>query len=352
LINSGYQKGSKVARLEESGVKGKMKLVWYCSFAPKVFITTFMELPHDTVSRCIEIMIQRASTIDAPNYEERWSKKDRELKLKKIREMAFLFRLKYGSEVARLGSENWKETLDISNAFSGLRNRDQEIFGPLAILCLKFKPLWKDDLAKYISKNIEMKTQLDPTPVNNVLWALRDMYQELTANKRIFVGEDNAMALISDDKGEKGPEMFVAIAAIETKINSMSDMINLGRNPKSSIGKVLKDLGFTVSVRRQFQSMTCMCRVIGVDQLQDRCMRYLGRGLGDSTQDSALSQHEKANIVKDVLLNHEKTGIKIEHLIADCSGKVPEKEVRGFLKDLKEQGYIIVKGDGVIQWIV
>ena len=171
VINSGYQRGVGVIRFRErSGQFGNMIAETFDTYGPKVIIATKGRIPRDTQSRCVEIMMQRAPRgSEYPDYAARWDEANprtevpyRIEKLEKIREMMAIFRLKYGAEIKKIsGKSRWRDELDHTGAFASLRNRDLEIFKPLIILCLKYKPEWTDLVAKYIREFVEMRAKTE-----------------------------------------------------------------------------------------------------------------------------------------------------------------------------------------------
>lgn len=340
LINTGFQAGGgRAPRMIDLG-GGKYKTEWFDSYAPKIFITTYSSIPGDTQSRCIEIIMQKAKA-DDDDYGDRWFEPDRKRKLADIREMGALFRFKCGRELNEIsGNSNWRQKLDTTDTFLGIKNRELEIFRPLVILCLKYIPEWKDELSRYIRKYADMRSKLEPTDVNAILFALREIYKEVR-NGWYHVAEEELYVEFGEDE-VFGEVMYVPIKAIVHKIESTSDVVDFGRNPNSRVGLKLKDLGFTGAIRRKFG----VVRVIKVSDLRDACETYLGMGLskGDDEDDrEELSLGEKISVVRNVLLKHP-NGMTYEELRAEVVEQISHSNLDAVIKNLRTNGYIIEMG--------
>jgi len=347
LVNVGFQRGgSKVPRLVEvkGGARGEMKTILYDSFSPKVMITTTGQLPADTASRCIEIIIQRAPP-KGIDYGDRWYEPERKQRLKKIREMGFLFRLKYGKEVSDISENvNWRDELDIAQVFKGLRNRELEIFRPLVILTLKYKTKWKEMVNTYVRKYNEMRSKLEPTPVNNVLWAMRSLYNDVV-NSAFECIQDEEYGEISIEMDEiHGAVFLVPPMGIAIRVQQQTALELFGKDNKyaaSKIGKILNDLGFISGKKRTSRGMV---RIVKVKQLEDMVERYLGMKLIDADEDDGdLDNAQRVELVRDTLKDAD-DGLTWDEFLIEIDSRMTEDQLKATLKHLKDMGGIEQRG--------
>jgi len=356
LINAGFQRdGSKVTRSIEKtgGRKGDFEIRLYDSYSPKIIISTHLTIPDDTQSRCIPIMMQKAPT-KGTDYGERWNqRKKRIAKLKKIREMGYLFRLKYGSEIKKLSeNDNWRDELDIKKILKNVKNRELEVFRPLAMLCFKFMPDWDEEIAKFINKNMEMRQHIRAGLTSAVLSALKEIYQlcesyggEYVIVDRAKDGTEKELKSVLKET-QYGNTLYVPIKAIAKTIEDTTDMINLGKNPNSRIGMKLNDLGFLESRREDYG----MVRIIRGIDLSDQCEAYLGTPIGTYDDDYELSHSEKINLVRESLMQ-KVDGLTWSQLLTEVDEQIPEDELKNSLiPKLKEDGRVIIFGKRY-QWI-
>ena len=354
LVNVGFQKGgSKVPRLVEAkgGARGEMKTILYESFSPKIMITTTGQLPADTASRCIEIIIQRAPP-KGIDYGDRWYEPARKKQLKKIREMGLLFRLKYGREVADI-SENvkWRQELDTANVFRGLRNRELEIFRPLVILTLKYMPDWKEMVNIYARKYIEMRNKLEPTPINNILWAMRTLYNEVANSGFHAVHYEEWGDITLEEDEIHGMCLHIPPKAIAGRIEEQTSLELFGKDNKyaaSKIGKILNDLGFTTGEKKE-RNKKGRIRVVKVTQLADMIERYLGMSLNDKNQDNSLDQNQRVSLIREILSDN-KQGLTYDELHTEINARMTEEQMRGALKHLRGVGMVAQEGK-VLKWV-
>lgn len=354
LINAGFQKdGSKVPRLEETNKKGKMKFVLYDTYAPKVIITTHLGIPEDTMSRCIEIMMQKAPP-DRPDYGSRWNQRARKQNLRKLREMGVIFRMKYGMEIKAISeNENWRDELDAEGVFKKVRNRELEVFRPLLILCMKYMPKWIDEVKKFVRKNIEMRENLRDTFVNAILYALRAIYHDAKGFHGGYdISDEKLVVDLEEDKIE-GEIMYIPIKIIKHMISQHSDIHDMSTKGASiRVGQKLTDLGFTGVSKRTSAGIT---RVVPVRDLAELCKTYLGMPLGESDEgDYDLSQQEKMDLVKDLILENNGK-LELNELIEMVDRRIPEEDLRAVLKHMRERGHIDTiseEGEAVINWLL
>jgi len=346
LVNVGFQKGgSKVPRLQDAGKKGE-RTVLYDSFSPKIMITTSGTLPDDTASRCIKIIMQKAPPASA-DYGERWYNPDRIKHLKRIREMGLLFRLKYGMDIYEMSrNQHWREELDMTGVLKGVKNRDLQIFRPLVMLCLMYKPEWKDEIGRYIHKFIENESKNEYLgPINNVLHALRDIFTDVTTSSYHSYEDENGSVSIEDDPIQ-GHIMTVPVKAIVSKIEQQTDLDVLGKRPGVKVGYLLQELGFTSGKKRTRDGIV---RVIKVKELADRCERYIGMGLGKEHDDRELSQAERIDLVRETLLTHSE-GLTFDEIHAEVLGRIEEKSLKSILKQQCMMGYVEQRGKKFV-WV-
>jgi len=347
LINTGFQKGGgKAPRMIDLG-GGRYKTEWFDSYSPKIFITTYSNIPQDTQSRCIEIIMQRARADDV-DYGDKWFEPERKEKLKRIREMGILFRFKCGMELHKIsGQSDWRRVLDTTDTFLGIKNRELEIFRPLVIMCLKYIPEWKDELAKYIRKYTDMRNKLEPTDTNAILFALRSIYREVMHGWYSVSDEALHVELGKDDVF--GDVMYVPVRAVVEKILATTDAIDLGRNPNSRVGLKLKDLGFTNAIRRKFG----VVRVIKISDLREQVHNYLNMPLSkDNLEDERpeLSQAERIELIRDALLKKPE-GMTYDELYTELEKKMSQENFDSAIKSLRTNGYIMEMGK-VIVWVL
>jgi len=337
LVNVGFQKdGSRVPRLVETkgGSKGEMSTILYDSFAPKIMITTTGQLPADTVSRCIEIIIQRAPP-KGNDYGERWYEPERKKTLKKIREMGFMFRLLYGREIASISEDkNWRDEIDITDTFGDLKNRELEIYRPLVILALKYRPEWKTLVDIYVRKNIEMRSTLDPTPVNSILFAMRHLYNEVARSSWDTIESDELGSVEIKDDAVYGPVLVLNPKAIAVTVERQVSFNMFGDNAPSKIGKELNKLGF-YQEDKTARNRHGRVRIIKISQLEDMVERYLAMELSDKKQDERGSQAERIQLVRELLLSAGKEGMTFDELSEATSEYMTEDRLKEVLKHLK-----------------
>ena len=347
LVNSGFQKGgSKVDRLMNAGTSEE-HTVLFDSFAPKIMITTTGRLPTDTTSRCIEIIIQRAPP-KGIDYGERWYEPARKKHLQRIREKGMLFRLKHGIEIKQI-SENpkWRQELDVSNTFKGLRNRELEIFRPLIILTLKYKPDWKEMVDIYVRKFNEMRNKLEPSKTNNLLWALRSWYNEVENSGYKEVQYDEWGCVSIEEDPVYGAVLLIPPAAIAGRIEEQTSFNLFGKNPPVMIGKELNALGFTTGNARVAKGKV---RTIKVSQLADMVERYLGMSLNEDNEDNSLDQNQRVNLIREILLDAGDEGLTYNELLTEINGRMTEEQMRVATKHLRNIGHIEQKGK-TIRWL-
>lgn len=349
LVNAGFQKGgSKVDRIMNAGTTEE-KVVLYDSYAPKIMITTTGSLPGDTASRCIELIIQRAPP-KGIDYGERWYEPERKARLKKIREMGFLFRMKYGREIFDISrNPHWRDELDIAKTFDGIRNRELEIFRPLVILTLKFKPEWKELVDIYVRKYIEMRNKLQPTPINNILWAMRSLYNEVV-NSNWDAIQDDEYGEVSIEQDEiHGAVFLVPVKAIEVTVEKQTSLNLFGKHASSAIGKYLNELGFITGKKRTRMGVV---RIVKVSQLEDMIERYLGMGLVDDEGEGVLDQAQRVDLIREIMTEkkYAKEGILYDELLEEIDSRMTEEQMRSALKHLRGIGHIAQIGKAY-QWV-
>ena len=278
---------------------------------------------------------------DDDDYGDRWFEPQRKKRLAEIREQGTLFRLKCGMELAEIsGDSDWRQKLDTTDTFLGIKNRELEIFRPLVIMCLKYIPEWKDELNRYIRKYTEMRSKLAPTDINAILFALRDIYRQVK-NGWYITSEEELHVEFGEDE-VFGEVMYVPIKAIVESINNNSDVVDLGKNPNSRVGLKLKDLGFTGAIRRKFG----MVRVIKVSDLKNQCETYLNMSLskGDEEDERAeLTQGERIQLIRDILIR-KPNGMTYEELRLEVQERISHSNLDGTIKHLRTNGYIIELG--------
>lgn len=346
LVNAGFQKGgSKVDRIMNAGTKEEC-VVLFDSYSPKVMITTTGKLPADTASRCVELIIQRAPP-KGIDYGDRWYEPARKKHLKRIREMGMLFRFKHGKEILDI-SENvkWRQELDIAKVFKGLRNRELEIFRPLVILTLKYIPEWKDMVNVYIRKYTEMKNKLEPTPVHNILWAMRSFYNEVVDAKWCDVFYDEWGTISIKEDAINGALLHIPLKAIAGRIEEQTSLKLFGdKGVESKIGKILKDLGFTFGKDRTSQGTV---HIVKVKQLEDMVERYLAMSLSGKGTDYTLDHAQRLDLIREILLDNPE-GLTSDEILTEIDSKMTEEQMWSVLKHLKGIGRIIQKGK-VFKW--
>lgn len=344
IVNAGYQANAKVGRLEKDS-EGNMRRILYNAYSTKVFISTYDSLPKDTESRCLMLSIQNAPRDkDSPDYAKLWKSPQRIATLEKIRELGLLFRLKYGMEIYKLSrNSNWLQELDISDAFKDVRNRYADIFDPLIILALKYMPTWKEELLGYIKRFIEMREkQKTTTPSHSLLYAMKTLYQDVekTLDKRLDY--EWGVVELEVDKLH-GAVLYLPVKAIEQRVALHTDLNLFGEKYQSIvIGKLLSKLGFVSGKTRRKAGIV---HIIKVSQLKEMCSRYLGGGLGTAEDDRKLSQGEKIDIVREILLAH-KDGIDYDKLKEKCTHRLDDDELTTILKHFRTDGWIVQRGKG------
>ena len=352
LVNVGFQRGgSKVPRLIEAkgGSRGEMKTILYESFSPKIMITTTGNLPADTASRCLELIIQRAPP-KGIDYGDRWYEPARKKHLKRIREMGVLFRLKYGKEISDI-SENtkWRQELDTSKVFKGLRNRELEIFRPLVILTLKYMPDWKEMINIYVRKYNEMRNTLEPSTTNHVLWAMRSLYNECVNGGFNAVHYEEWGDITLEEDEIQGMVLHVPPKAIAGRIQEQTSLELFGKDNKyaaSKIGKILNDLGFVSGKDRNKRGII---RIVKVKDLANRCMTYLGMPLNDRNEDNSLDQAQRVELIRQLLMDN-KDGLTYDELLTEINSRMEEDQMRAALKHLRGVGHVVPLGK-VLQWV-
>lgn len=346
LVNTGFQKqGGQVPRLEDDG-GGKMRTVWYDSYSPKVFITTHMDLPPDTESRCVSIIMQRAKNDDV-DYGERWYEPGREDKLREIREMGYIFRLKYGQELRKLsGDHNWRKHLDINNEFGEIKNRELEIFRPLVLLCLRFSPEWNELVSHYVNQNAKMRSRSEPTVVNAVLEALRSLYNDAKLGiEQVDENGNNVSNVVLETDKDKNVMMYVSISTIHRKIMEHTDTLDLGKGAATRIGTTLKDLGFTTGAIHRSSGTV---RIIKVSRLKDACERYLGVGLKIEQPKKEMAQDDKMKKLYSTM-NMYRDGITFSELSIQMAGVYNETDLHTIITHCKNEGRIM-ETDKILRW--
>jgi hypothetical protein len=355
VINSGYQRGVPVYRFKDSGKGfGNMKPEAFDSYSPKVIITTQASIPRDTQSRCAEIMMQRAPKgSESVDYSDRWTRTkkgtnitEREIWLANIRRSAALFRLKYGMEIKALAeNENWRTELDHTGAFKDLRNRHLEIFKPLVVLVLKYKPEWADITAKYIREYIAMREKVTYSKEITVLWALRKLYQLVDDNNGEYsMPEEGNVCFDSTDA--EGKMMWVTATHIRIIIeeNGLGTTEEFGKYPESKIGRILTEFGFVGTTRVGRGNL----RKIKVSRLSERCLNYLGVKLADEQE---LSQQEQMSLIAKIM--REKQNLDIDELIELLNGRMTKEQVNATIKTMRTNGVVAASaqgGKGKITW--
>ena len=351
LINTGFQKyGSKTPRAVEVTIGGvkTYKIELYDGYNPKVLITTDGVLPPDTSSRCIDLRMQKAPPRGKP-YDERWTEKERLERLNKIREMGLLFRFKYGREIKRIcQDQDWRKKLDKLNLFDGIHNRYLEIFRPLIILSLKYIPDWNDSVNVYIRKYIEMKAEFEPTLVHNILWALRVIYNDVVNNEFKII-EDQKFGTISLETDEiHGTVLLVPPKYIADRIDQMTAIGMYGRNPASTIGKKLDELGFMTGDKKK-RTGRGIIRTIKIKQLEDMCERYLGVGLKEDDDGTILPQKDQIALIRKLLID-SKNGLTYVELNERTDGKITDGQMKAMIKHFRERGEVVKTGKAFV-WI-
>lgn len=357
VINAGYQRGVPVIRFrEKSGQFGNMVAEKFYPYGPKVIITTKGKIPRDTRSRCVEIIMQRAPRgSEYPDYSARWDednpKTDRPYrieKLEKIREMAVIFRLKYGSEIKKIsGKSNWRDELDHTASFVGLRNRDLEIFKPLIILCLKYKPEWTELVAKYIREFVEMRVKVEYSPETTVLYALRKMWQMVEENNGVLNFEDGGRIIFEDTEAD-GQVMWTTAKMIRYVIEQygVGNIEEFGtKYVESKIGRILSEFGFLGTKRAYGGNL----RMIRTSRLAEKCITYLGTRLSGNED---LSQQERMDTLAKKLRNVGE--IDFEELFGFFNAKMTEDQLITDLKHLRTNGMIATgskDGKGKVTWM-
>ncbi|MDD5010213.1 MAG: hypothetical protein PHC68_17650, partial [Syntrophorhabdaceae bacterium] len=349
VINSGYQRGVPVYRFKDSGKGrfGEMKPEAYDSYSPKVIITTQSSIPRDTQSRCAEIMMQRApKSSESPDYADRWTRTkkgtttpERVLWLNRIRRNAAIFRLKYGMEIKSWAeNENWKDELDLTGAFGDLRNRHLEIFKPLVILCLKYKPEWADITAKYIKDFISMREKVTYSKEITVLWALRKTYQLVDMNRGELQLPEETPIKFEETEAE-GQVMWVSAKHIRHVIDeyALGTTEEFGKYPESKIGRILTEFGFVGTSRTRDGNL----RKIKTSRLTERCLNYLGVKLSDEHE---LSQQERMELVARTI--RERMDVNVDDLYDILNGQISQEQIIACVKTMRTNGVITAAGAG------
>ena len=356
VINSGYQRGVPIIRFRETGGQfGNMKAEFFQTYSPKVIIATQLSIPKDTQSRCVEVQMQRAPKGDEhPDYADRWGRKkpgskklERLQQLEDIREMSAIFRLKYGQEIKDYAENpKWREELDHTGAFKELRNRQLEIFKPLIILCLKYKPEWTDLVSKYIHEFIEMRERTTHSPENTVLYALRKLWQLVDEESGTYWLDDEQQVSFDDTEAD-GQVMWVSAKMIRFVIENhgIGAIEEFGsKHVESNIGRIFSEFGFVGTKRTKHGNL----RMIKTSKLADRCLNYIGIRL---SEDYELSQQERIDLLQRIIRTEGE--IDYDELLDLVNGKMTEEELLAALRHLRKQGTISTsstEGKGRIMW--
>lgn len=349
LVNSGFQKGgSKVDRLMNAGTNEE-HTVLFDSYSPKVMITTTGRLPGDTISRCIELIIQRAPP-KGIDYGDRWYEPARKAHLQRIREMGLLFRMKCGNEIKNI-SENvkWRQELDTAKVFTKLRNRELEIFRPLVILTLKYMPDWKKQVSIYVKKFNEMRNKLEPTRTHNILWAMRSFYNEVESSGFNAIQFDDWGDITLEEDEIHGMVLHIQPKAIAGRIEQQTSLQLFGKDNKyaaSIIGKELDTLGFTSGKLRTKQGII---RIVKVVQLAEMVERYLAMPLNDKNMDNSLDQAQRVGLIREILLDN-KEGLTYDGILTEINSRMTEDDMRAALKHLRNIGHVVQRGK-VLEWL-
>lgn len=341
LINTGFQKyGSKTPRAAKVTIGGveTYRIDLFDGYTPKVLITTDGVLPPDTYSRCIDLRMQVAPK--DTKYDELWTEKERLERLEKIREMGLLFRFKYGREILAISNNpNWRRELDTPKLFSGIKNRDLEIFRPLITLTLKYMPKWKDGVNTYIRKYIDMKKDFEPTLAHNLLWTLRCIYNDVLDSSFDQIEDEDCGTISIEEDELYGATLRVPPKYIADRMNQMGS-VYLGKNPASAVGKKLNELGFLSGDKKE-RNRRGRIRVIKIKQLEDMCERYLGTGLSDDVV--SLTQAERVGLICE-LLHKAEDGLTPNELLAETDSRMTEDQMNATVNHLRDRGRVVQRG--------
>ena len=357
VINCGYQRDVPVIRFKEKGGQfGNMMAEFFDTYSPKVIITTQDGIPRDTKSRCVEIQMQRAPK-GGKDYADRWGRKnpktnksERLERLEKIRDMAAIFRLKYGMEIKDYAEKpKWREELDHTGAFKELRNRQLEIFKPLVILCMKYKPDWTDLVAKYVHEFTKMRERVTHSRENTVLYALRKMWQLIEkGNYWMDDGEEDGGTQIEFEETEAdGIVFWVSAKNIRFIIENhgIGTIEEFGtKYVESTIGRIFSEFGFVGTKRTNKGNL----RMIKTSRLAERCLTYLGIRLSENYE---LSQEERIALLTKILTLQRE--IDYEDLLEEVNGSIEDDDLLADLKHMRTKGLIITSGKdgkGKILW--
>jgi len=274
-------------------------------------------------------------------------------RLAKIRELAAIFRLKYGREIKNISrSSKWRDELDHTGAFKELRNRQLEIFKPLAILCMKYKPEWTDLTSKYIHKFAEMREKTGSSPEATVLYALRKLWELVDdehRHGRSFFTDDEQEVCFEDNEAD-GQVMYVSAKLIgyvieNHGIGTIEEFGRTAASQHSHIGRIFSEFGFVGTRRERGGNF----RMIKTTKLADRCLTYLGIRL---SQDYELSQQEIMDLLAKTLRNERE--IEYDALKELVIGKMTEDQLLSCLKKMRTRGEITTtssNGKGMITWM-
>lgn len=357
VLNSGYQRGVGVIRFKEkSGRFGNMAAETFDTYGPKVIIVTKGNLPRDTESRCLPIGMQRVPK-GSPKFSSRWEvanpKTGRPLRVEtfeKIREMAVIFRLKYGSEIKKIaGMSNWRDELDHTGAFRHLENRELELFKPLLVLCLKYMPQWTDEVKAYIENFLEVRGKMTYSPETTVLYALRKLWQ--LVNNEHQNGQsfwlDDGIQISFDETKEDGQFMWVSASIIRNIIETrgIGSIEEFGsKYVESKIGHILKKFEF-YGKRRVGKGNY---RMITTSLLSKRLTTYTGATLMGEEE---LTQQDRIDLLAQILMAEKE--IEYDSILDMVNGKITEDDLKTALKHMRTDGTIITSssdGKGEITW--
>jgi len=241
---------------------------------------------------------------------------------------------------------NWKAELDLASVFEKLANRHLELFKPLAVLTLKYKPEWSEVTAKYVREFIEMRSKVSHSKEMTVLWALRRLY-ELAENhegKFDFAGEG---CVSTDETKEEGQLLWVSAKTIGIAIQEygIGTLEEFGKYPESTIGRILSEFGFVGTMRVSGGNM----RKVKISTLSERCLTYLGTKLMDNYE---LSHQERQELIARTLREHG--NMTLEQLFDSLNGMIEQDRILAIIKQMRTNGIIMSsgqEGQGVITWI-
>jgi hypothetical protein len=92
-----------------------------------------------------------------------------------------------------------------------------------------------------------------------------------------------------------------------------------------------------------------MVRILKLSHLADACERYLGLTLDKEPEQgkSKLSQAERIGAIQ-YAFQSRKGQMTYDDLLAEVDGKLTKDEVDHILKNLREQGYVMVMGKELV----